>query len=88
MMENITDAIFDLQNRSTYLDEIKSTYMLTAQELMIALFSLVDGFTPESEEKIEFYLTKIIFQKELLLIELDKFIETVKLLDNELGGDD
>ena len=62
--------------------------MLTAQELMIALFSLVDGFTPESEEKIEFYLTKIIFQKELLLIELDKFIETVKLLDNELGGDD
>ena len=87
-MENITDAIFDLQNRSTYLDEIKSTYMLTAQELMIALFSLVDGFTPESEEKIEFYLTKIIFQKELLLIELDKFIETVKLLDNELGGDD
>ena len=87
-MQNITDAILDVQNISTYLDSLKSRYMLTAQDLMITIFNSEDSMTPESEEEIKFYINELIIIKKELLIGLNDFTDKVKLLNHELEGDD
>lgn len=87
MMKNITDAILDVQNRSTYLDALKAKYMLIAQDLMITIFS-EDSMTPESEEEIQYYINELTSLKEKLLIGLDDFANNIMLLNHELEGDD
>lgn len=88
MMRNITDAILDVQNRSTYLDALKSKYMLIAQDLMITIFNSEDNMDPESEEEIKFYINELILLKEELLVGLNEFTDNVILLNHELEGDD
>lgn len=87
-MQNITDAILDVQNRSTYLDSLKSRYMLIAQDLMITIFESEDSMTPESEEEIKFYINELIILKKELLIGLNEFTDKILLLNYELDGDD
>ena len=86
MMENITDAILGVQNRITYLDYLKSEYLLIAQDLKITIIDSEDSMTPESEEEIQFYINQLISFKEKLLLELDRFADKIKLLNNELEG--
>ena len=86
-MRNITDAILDVQNRSTYLDALKSKYILIAQDLMITIFDSEDSMTSESEEEIKFYINKLILLKEELLVGLNEFTDNVILLNHELEGD-
>ncbi|MBE6509529.1 MAG: hypothetical protein E7Z77_08990 [Methanobrevibacter sp.] len=88
MMRNITDAILDVQNRSTYLDALKSKYMLIAQDLMITIFDSEDSMTSESEEEIKFYINELTILKEELLVGLNEFTDNVILLNHELEGDD
>lgn len=86
-MKNITDAILDVQNRSTYLDALKAKYMLIAQDLMITIFS-EDSMTPESEEEIKFYINELTTLKKELLVGLNEFADNVILLNHEMEGDD
>ena len=86
MMENITDAILGVQNRITYLDYFKSKYMCIAQDLKITIIDSEDSMTPESEEEIQFYINQLISFKEKLLLELDRFADKIKLLNDELEG--
>ena len=81
-MENITDEISDIQKWCTYLDYLKSEYLLIAQDLKITIIDSEDSMTPESEEDIN-ELTRL---KEKLLLELDRFADKIKLLNNELEG--
>lgn len=87
MMENITGAILDVQNRSTYLDALKAKYMLIAQDLMITIYSN-DSMTPESEEEIKFYINELLRLKEELLVGLNEFADNILLLNHELEGGD
>ena len=82
MMENITDEISDIQKWCTYLDYLKSEYLLIAQDLMIAIFNSENSMTPESEEEIQFYINQLTNLKEKLLLELDDFANNILLLNN------
>ena len=86
MMENITDEISDMQKWCTYLDYLKSEYLLIAQDLKITIIDSEDSMTPESEEEIQFYINQLISFKEKLLLELDRFADKIKLLNDELEG--
>lgn len=88
MMENIKDTISDLEKWSTYLDYLKSQYMLIAQDLMITISDSEDSMTPESEEEIQYYINELTNLKEKLLIGLDDFANNIMLLNHELEGDD
>lgn len=83
-MKKTTDAILNLQNRSTYLDFLKSEYMLVAQDLMFTIFDSEDETTLESEEEIEELSCKLIDSKEELIKGLKEFISYVELLNCEL----
>lgn len=87
-MENIKDTISDLEKWSTYLDYLKSQYMLIAQDLMITISDSEDSMTPESEEEIQYYINELTNLKEKLLIGLDDFANNIMLLNHELEGDD
>lgn len=84
MMENITDEISDIQKWSTYLDYLKSQYMLIAQDLKITIIDSENSMIPESEEEIQYYINELTRLKEKLLIGLDDFANNIKLLNNEL----
>lgn len=86
MMENITDEISDIQKWCTYLDYLKSQYMLIAQDLKITIIDSEDSMTPESEEEIQYYINELTNLKEKLLLELDDFADNILLLNNELEG--
>lgn len=87
-MKNIKDAISDLEKWSTYLDYLKSQYMLIAQDLMITISDSEDSMAPKSEEEIQYYINELTNLKEKLLIGLDDFVDNVILLNHELEGDD
>lgn len=86
MMENITDEISDIQKWCTYLDYLKSEYLLIAQDLKITIIDSEDSMTPESEEEIQYYINELTNLKEKLLLELDDFANNILLLNNELEG--
>ena len=82
MMENITDEISDIQKWCTYLDYLKSEYLLIAQDLKITIIDSEDSMTPESEEEIQYYINELTNLKEKLLLELDDFANNILLLNN------
>lgn len=84
MMENITDEISDIQKWCTYLDYLKSEYLLIAQDLKITIIDSENSMIPESEEEIQYYINELTRLKEKLLIGLDDFANNIKLLNNEL----
>lgn len=83
-MKKVTDAILDLQNRSTYLDALKSDYMLGIQNLMIAIFDSEDEMTSESKEMMSSIVKELINSKEELILNLNEVIEYIESLDYEL----
>ncbi|WP_405309899.1 hypothetical protein [Methanobrevibacter sp.] len=83
-MKKVTDAILDLQNRSTYLDALKSDYMLGIQNLMIAIFDSEDEMTSESKEMMSSIVKELINSKEDLILNLNEVIEYIESLDYEL----
>ena len=86
MMENIKETISDLEKWSTYLEYLKSQYLLIAQDLRITISDSENSMTPESEEEIQYYINELISLKEKLLLGLDDFTNNIKLLNNELEG--
>ena len=88
MMKNIKETISNLEKWSTYLDYLKSQYMLIAQDLMITISDSENSMIPESEEEIQYYINELTRLKEKLLIGLDDFANNIKLLNNELEGDE
>ena len=62
--------------------------MLIAQDLMITISDSENSMIPESEEEIQYYINELTRLKEKLLIGLDDFANNIKLLNNELEGDE
>ena len=81
-----TSGIRIVSSGHTYLDYLKSEYLLIAQDLKITIIDSEDSMTPESEEEIQFYINQLISFKEKLLLELDRFADKIKLLNDELEG--
>lgn len=77
-MNRVTKAELDLTYHNTYMDFVKSDYILAAQNLMLSIFDSENGMTPESEKEIKDAIRYLINSKEELT---DSIGECIGLVD-------
>ena len=83
-MKKIVNATIDVQCESTYLDYIKSDYVLTAQHLIRTLLSSRDGMDSETEKYVSFLMNHLIDAKDGLIDLIGIYIRELDILSEEI----
>lgn len=83
-MKEIVNATIEVQKESTFLDYIKSDYVLTAQHLILALLSSQDGIDSKTEEDVSFLINHLINAKDGLIDLIGVYIGEVDKLSEEI----
>lgn len=84
MMENIIDAIMDIQEKSMWLNLFKSDYVLDTELLKHCIFCSDEDRPLECENKMETKISDLIESGDKLILTLKEFINYVELLNYEL----
>ena len=84
MMENIIDAIMDIQEKSMWLNLFKSDYVLDTELLKHCIFCSYEDRPLECENKMETKINDLIESGDKLILTLKEFINYVELLNYEL----
>ena len=83
-MKQIVNATIQVQCESTYLDHIKSNYMLTAQHLIRILLSSQKGMNSKTEKDVSFLSNHLIDAKDELIDAIGVYIGELDKLSEEI----
>ena len=83
-MKQVIDATIQVQLENTFLDHIKSDYMLTAQHLIQVLLSSQNGMNQKTEKDVAFLTNHLIEAKDGLIDLIDIYEEVMDRLSEEI----
>ena len=77
-MKEIIDIEVNLKIHNVFLDSLKSEHMLTAQNLLWAIYTYEDEMTPENEKDIIEFATQLTDLREKLMSAIEEHIRLVE----------